>query len=540
MRPTARLRGRSAPPGAPTTTCILSLSGLDVPQASAESTVSTLSRPPPQPPQQLPAQPPRVPFLEALPPASGSREAGPLSTTPCPHSPHGAPWSRVLTDLSEKAFFHDFLYNLVEDEPARGPALPPYITSSLNSYPKETQHEVIRQVVQQAPLLKETVTRGVVLPSLWQAGGWLFDAALSLRTPMTWTRNISGTALRLCKQRGLPVTSQDQSDSHDDPVAEAGEASSDDDDIEGMETTLATDQPMQPTGAKNQRPANSSEHSIGDGSINTNLEAEDTSLVPDLGRDIALEQTAGDISSPPELTEYDDLATEFPSNLLPWTGHDAISAEPMLRDDSRERDEQSTTLLQPRIKDDRHAQRVTHRPSPGATLVDSPSLGLRKVPNPQSDAHEQLVTGSWLSDATLELLQNKIMQYTRNTFPESNILDCSFVFDPLFIELAIPPPAWPRRMQHPSIRFIFVPLHHREPGHWTLSMVDLKRSYVFWYDPLPDPRRARDVSRTLCSWFSPNSTPFEFHELVRVDTSPTLSPPCRITVCPLPAGDVRI
>ncbi|KAI8648057.1 hypothetical protein NCS56_01537200 [Fusarium sp. Ph1] len=330
---------------------------------------------------------------------------------------------------------------------------------------------------------------------------------------MIWTRDTSGTALRLCKQRGLPVTSQDQSDSHDDPVAEAGEASSDDDDIEGMEMTLATDQPMQPTGAKNQRPANSSEHSIEDGSINTNLEAEDTSLVPELGRYIALEQTTGDISSPLELTEYDDLATEFPSNLLPWAGHDAISAEPMLRDDSRERDEQSTTLLQPRTKDDRHAQKVTPRPSPRATLVGSPSLGLRKVPNPQSDAHEQLVTGSWLSDATLELLQNKIMQYTRNTFPESNILDCSFVFDPLFIELAIPPPAWPRRMQHPSIRFIFVPLHHREPGHWTLSMVDLKRSHVLWYDPLPEPRRARDVSRTLCSWFSPNSTPFEFHEL---------------------------
>ncbi|KAJ4130599.1 hypothetical protein NW754_009652 [Fusarium falciforme] len=50
------------------------------------------------------------------------------------------------------------MYNLVEDEPACGPALPPYITSSLNSYPKETQHDVIRQVVQQAPLLKETVT----------------------------------------------------------------------------------------------------------------------------------------------------------------------------------------------------------------------------------------------------------------------------------------------------------------------------------------------------------------------------------------------
>lgn len=332
---------------------------------------------------------------------------------------------------------------------------------------------------------------------------------------MVWTRDTSGTALRLCKQGGLPVASHNQSNVHDDPVAEAGEVSSDDDDIEGMEMIPVTDQPMQPTGVKNQRLASYSEHSTEDGSINTNLEAEDTSLVPELGRYIALEQTAGGISSPPELTEYDDLATELPSNLL-------------------------QTLLQPHTKNDQHMQRVTQRPSPGTALVGSPSLGSRKVPDPQSDAHEQLATGSWLSDATLELLQNKIMQYTRNTFPESNILDYSFVFDPLFIELAIPLPAWPRRMQHPSIRFIFVPLHHREPGHWTLAMVDLKRSHVLWYDPLPEPRRARDVSRTLCSWFSPDSTPFEFHELVRVDTSLTLSPPCRITVRRFPAGDVRI
>lgn len=38
------------------------------------------------------------------------------------------------------------MYNLVEDELARGPALPPCISSSLNSYPKETQDEVIRQL----------------------------------------------------------------------------------------------------------------------------------------------------------------------------------------------------------------------------------------------------------------------------------------------------------------------------------------------------------------------------------------------------------
>lgn len=246
---------------------------------------------------------------------------------------------------------------------------------------------------------------------------------------MTWTRDTSGTALRLCKQGRLPVTSQDQSDVHHAPTAEAGEASFDDAGVESTEMILATDHPMQPTGAENHRLTSSSENSIDYGSINTNLEAEDTSLVPELGRYIALEQTAGDISSSPEPTEHDDLATDLPSDLLPWAGHNALPAEPMLRND-KERDRNPTTLLQPRTRDDRHAQRVTRCHSPRTVLVSSPYLGLSKVSNPQSDAHEQLATGSWLSDATLELLQNKIMQYTSNTFPETNILDCSFVFDP--------------------------------------------------------------------------------------------------------------
>ncbi|KAJ3538834.1 hypothetical protein NM208_g5731 [Fusarium decemcellulare] len=113
----------------------------------------------------------------------------------------------------------------------------------------------------------------------------------------------------------------------------------------------------------------------------------------------------------------------------------------------------------------------------------------------------------------MELLQHQVIQHVRRTFPSDNIISRCIVLDPLFVQLDGDLPKAPSQLRDHLFNCVLVPLHHKSPGHWTLAQIDLGRSSVSWYDPLPASDRAQKVAKHLCSWLAPRSAPFTFYDM---------------------------
>lgn len=440
------------------------------------------------------------------------------------------------------------MYELTEDEPAQGVQLQTYISNSLQSYPKSGQQQVLHHMTYQAPLLRRATKiagamkrkqetdwtsinskrrkrclesldsiwggrgwlppwprskgdavsvdnapfvdvsnlatisliaskQGISLPSLWQPGGILYDTAVIAGTPSVWTRDMSTAALRLCKQRYPNATVQAKRETENRrelPLDDENNGDAVDD--ADRETVYVEPELLSIVPRPSQTP-----------------EASRKVAVNSLGQ-------LADSPLPFGRSVESHSGSEVPACNI------KRSLSQLLEDDHRRL---PASMVSP-LNDRKPAMRTE---LDTLSITCSP-IRSGKVPDTFTKARTQLRNAEWLSDDTMELCQKEIIRRVRGFRSASAIVDRCIILDPLFLQLAQKLPKPPSQVRQSSIDFVLMPLHHQDPGHWTLAKFDLRQSRIQWYDPLPDVDRTRQVSEALCTWFSPNSLPFSFDEMV--------------------------
>ncbi|KAG5654900.1 hypothetical protein KAF25_009119 [Fusarium avenaceum] len=418
-------------------------------------------------------------------------QAEPPQDTPTPLNQDPLAPGFVPAAISDKAFYYNTIQDMTEAGPSSGAPLRRQLNESLSSYPAAVRPTVIRQVVELAPLMKETAkearrlqkqgniswpdknTRRTTaalaeLDRLWGGRNWL---------PAGWRKGSSDVDItydnikqsdlwnlksicQLASAVNFPLSALYRIGGplHDASIQ-----------LNQERWPEATAAPAQDDAAGHDPIAGDNESLGGDlggnfGDANWGSPEGDSELdLPEMPR------AAFEVMGP----QNEDISSDHEEQPV-----EARAGKRKLVDSSSPIDISSP---------DRHPSLF-------------PDVNFRAL------AHQHLTNNEWLSGDDIDTLQRLIFERVQSD--GYHIED--FVRVHPVLTFPITKLAIPRKVRvEPSGKVLLVVLHHTDPGHWTVVRVDVNRQQVLWYNPLNNWPAHCIEAKQICAWLDEHN-PFKF------------------------------
>ncbi|KAM0215220.1 hypothetical protein ACHAQD_008412 [Fusarium lateritium] len=427
----------------------------------------------------------------------------------------------VPAAVSDKAFYYNTIQDMTEAGPSSGAPLRRQLNESLSSYPAAVRPTVIRQVVELAPLMKETAqearrlqkqantnwpdkntrrtnTALAELDRLWGGRNWLpagWRKGSSDDVNITYD-NIKQSDLwnlksicQLASVINFPLSALYRAGG---PIHDASVKLNQTRHLATTALRLSKERWPEAIAAPVQDDAALDDAALDDAAL------DDAALDDAAGDDLFAgdnESLGGDFGGAGWGSPEDEYELDLPE------------MQRAASEVNKPRNEDISSDNEERLVEARAGKRkLVDRSSP--IVISSPERRPSLFPdvNFRALAHQHLSNNEWLSGDDIDTLQRLIFERVQS----DGFLIEDFVRVHPVLTFPITKLAIPRKVRvEPTGKVLLVVLHHTDPGHWTVVRVDVNRQQVLWYNPLNNWPAHCIQAKQICAWLDEHN-PFKF------------------------------